>query len=76
MSITDIVQIENTEFVRDMGNKAVLNTDRVGLSRYKEGRRKAIQAKREAIETKTRLDSIEKEMSVLKKILSELKQGK
>lgn len=76
MSITDVVQIENTEFVRDMGNKAVLNTDRVGLSRYKEGRRKAIQAKRDAIETKARLDSIEKEMSVLKKILSELKQGK
>jgi hypothetical protein len=59
-----------------MSNKAVLNTDRAGLSRYKEGRRKAIQAKRDSLETKTRLDSIEQEMQSLKKIISELKQGK
>jgi len=76
MSAVDVVQIQNTEFIRDMSNKAVLNTDRAGLSRYKEGRRKAIQAKRDSLETKTRLDSIEQEMQSLKKIISELKQGK
>lgn len=72
MSIQQSVKIENTEFIRDMSNKAVLNTDAAGLSRYKEARRRALQEKKESQDTKRRLELIEIEMATLKQIIGEL----
>lgn len=66
------VKIENTEFVRDMGTKAVLNTDVTGLQRYKENRRKTLRQNQESKETKERLALIETEMVALKQLVSEL----
>ena len=71
-ALNNTVKIENTEFVRDMNTQAVLNTDREGLSRYKEQRRRNLLARQENQDTKKRLESIESEMATLKKIVSEL----
>ena len=68
----DVVKIENTEFVRDMSTKAVLNTDVTGLARYKEGRRRSLKMVQEAQETRARLSQIESEMSQLKTLINEL----
>jgi K+/H+ antiporter YhaU regulatory subunit KhtT len=72
MTILNSVQIENTDFVRDMKTHAVLNTDVAGLQRYKEQRKRTLSQKQEFQETKQRLESIETEMATLKKIVSEL----
>lgn len=67
-----IVPIENTEFVRDMGTKAVLNTDVEGLRRYKSSRKRLLAERQDSQETKKRLANIEKEMATLRTIVSEL----
>lgn len=74
MAITPLntVNIQNTDLVRDMDTKAVLSTDAAGLQRYKAQRKRALDQKKESIETKKRLEDIEHEMTVLKKIVSEL----
>lgn len=72
MAIEQSVKIENTEFIRDMGTRAVLNTDASGLSRYKETRRKALQSRKETQETQRRLQQIEMEMATLRQIIGEL----
>ena len=66
------VPIENTEFIRDMGNKAILNTDVAGLQRYKSSRRRLLAERQDGQETKKRLANIEKEMAALKSIVGEL----
>lgn len=72
MGDLNIVQITNTELVRDMKTNAILNTDVEGLQRYKAQRRKALREKQESQETKQRLNSLEKEVLNLKNIISEL----
>ena len=66
------VPIENTEFIRDMGSKAILNTDVAGLQRYKSSRRRLLAERQDGQETKNRLANIEKEMAALKSIVCEL----
>lgn len=66
------VKITNSEFVRDMDTRAVLNTDTQGLSRYKANRRNMIRQNLESIDTKERLQSIERDMEALRTMLSEL----
>lgn len=66
------VPITNSEFVRDMNSKAVVNTDVAGLTRYKELRRKSLLARQDTLETKKRLEEIEGEMVNLKKVVAEL----
>lgn len=68
----ETVKIQNTEFVRDMATKAVLNTDIDGLRRYKEARKRAIADRQATKDTKNRLETIEREMDALKRIVSEL----
>jgi len=72
MGAINTVQIKNTDLVRDMGTNAVLSTDTDGLRKYKEGRRRTIQAKREAQETKSRLTFLESEIESLKKLIGEI----
>jgi transposase-like protein len=66
------VPIENTEFVRDMGSKAVINTDAAGLQRYKAARNRILAERKDNRETKERLETIEQDMATLKSIVSEL----
>jgi histidinol phosphatase-like PHP family hydrolase len=66
------VKIENTEFVRDMNSKAVINTDANGLARYKEIRKKTIMAKQDNADTKRRLAQVEKDMAALRTLVGEL----
>jgi len=68
----DTVKITNSEFVRDLNSKAVLNTDVAGLTRYKATRRQMLRTTQEHAETKERLNTIEREMSELRTLVSEL----
>lgn len=66
------VKITNSEYVRDLGTKAVLNTDVDGLTRYKSTRRQMLRSQQEQVETKERLETIEREMVELKTMIHEL----
>jgi hypothetical protein len=72
MTMLNTVKIENTELVRDMETQAVLSTDVSGLRTYQEQRRKILAQRKEFHETKQRLETIEREMATLKKIVGEL----
>lgn len=67
------VKIKNTEFVRDMQTKAVLNTDQQSLVDFERMRSKILMEKRNAHETKERLAQLEKDMAELKTLLSDIK---
>ena len=66
------VSIPETNFVRDINSKALLNTDRKGLEEYLMKKEIAKKQNLEAQETKQRLSRIEEEMSEIKKLLKEL----
>lgn len=68
----ETVAITNSEFVRDLNTKAVLNTDGAGLSRYKQVRRQMLKSNQESTETKERLSNIERDMSELKNLVRDL----
>lgn len=68
----ETVKITNSEFVRDMSSKAVLNTDTAGLSRYKATRRQMLRANQDHTDTKDRLSTIEREVTALKVLVGEL----
>jgi hypothetical protein len=72
VSRQEVVKIENTEFVRDMSTKAVLNTDVGGLHRYREGRKRVMKDRQDTLKTKERLSVIEQEVTELKQLVSEL----
>lgn len=72
MSMLNTVKIQNTELVRDMDTQAVLSTDVGGLQAYQAQRRRILAQRKEAQDTKQRLESIEREMATLKKIVGEL----
>jgi hypothetical protein len=66
------VKIENTDYIRDMNSKAVLNTDVEGLRRYKTARKRTLSSLQEMSETKERLQTIEQELLGLKQTIREL----
>jgi len=68
------VEIPNTRLVRDIHSKAVLNTDKNGLSEYYMKRELAKQQQAEKIETKERLAKLENDMTEIKNLLHEIAQ--
>lgn len=69
----NIVKVDvDSTLVRDMKTSAVLSTDVSGLRKYKENRRRALNARQEHQDTKVRLSNLETEMQNLRKIISDL----
>ena len=68
----NLVQVENTPFVRDIHSKAILNTDRVGLQNYYTQRELYRKEQAEKIEASNRLTQLEEDMSEIKTMLREL----
>jgi len=67
------VKIENhPEFVRDMNSQAIINTDVTALQAYKARHSKLKEARQETLDTKKRIESLEKELSILRSIVGEL----
>lgn len=66
------VKINNTEFIRDLENKAVLNTDRDGLRTYQRTRENLLREKNEREETKQRLQVLEQNINEIKQLLSDI----
>ena len=66
---------DHENLVRDLGSKAVLNTDRIGLQDYLQKRELAKKELSEKAETKQRLAKIEEEMAEIKFLLREIAQG-
>lgn len=74
--MSQYVKIKNTEFVRDMNTKAVLNTDQQSFIEFERQRQKILTDKKTVQETKQRLEQIENDMADVKALLLELKQLK
>lgn len=72
MSLNTVKVDTDSTLVRDMKTSAVLSTDVSGLRKYKENRKRTLDARREHQETKARLSSLETEMQNLRKIISDL----
>lgn len=70
------IKIANTELVRDLDTKAVLNTDRQALEEFERNRRKILSDRKNSQETKQRLEQLEKDMNDIKTMLMELKSMK
>jgi len=66
------VRIEDTALIRDIHSKAILNTDKSGLSDYLMKREIAKKQQVEQIQTKDRLNKIENDMSDIKNLLVQL----
>ena len=70
-----LVRIDNNKnLVRDTHSKAILNTDKNGLSEYYMKRELAKQQQAEKIETKERLAKLENDMTEIKNLLHEIAQ--
>jgi hypothetical protein len=69
----NVVKITDTNYVRDIHSKAVLNTDKRALDDYMLKKEIAKRQKEESEETKERLQLIEKEMQEVKQLLLDLK---
>jgi hypothetical protein len=67
-----LVPIENTNLVRDMSTKAVLNSDVEGQSRYRSLYNRRLQEIKENVDTKKRLQDIESELASIKLLMTEL----
>jgi hypothetical protein len=63
---------DNSALVRDIHSKALLNTDRAALDDYMVKQKLALKQKVEQEETKMRLENLEKNMSEIKSLLSEI----
>ena len=71
------VQIEEDKhLVRDMSNRAILNTDRVGLENYLAQRQLAKQRLAEQEEMKNKVSKLEEDITDIKSMLRELVQMK
>ena len=68
----NLVQVEDTSFVRDIHSKAILNTDRVGLQNYYVQRDLYKKEKAEKLQTSARLTQLEEDMSEIKMMLRQL----
>lgn len=66
------VQIKDTNYVRDIHSKALLNTDREGLNEYLMKREIAKKEMYEKSETKERLAQLESDMQDIKNLLIEI----
>jgi hypothetical protein len=68
----NLVQVEDTSFVRDIHSKAILNTDMVGLQNYYVQRDLYKKEQAEKIQASNRLTQLEEDMSEIKMILRQL----
>lgn len=68
----DTVKITNTEFVRDLNSKAVLNTDVDGLRQFQRTRDAVLKEKRDRMETKERLRQLEQSLTEIKQLLADI----
>jgi hypothetical protein len=72
-----LVQIENDKhLIRDITNRAILNTDRAGLERYLAQRQVAKQRMEEQQEINSKVIKLEKDITDIKDMLRELVQMK
>jgi hypothetical protein len=67
-----LVQIKDTQLVRDIHSKAVLNTDKNGLQDYLLKKEISKRQQKEQTETKQKLIQLEQDMSEIKKMLQEI----
>jgi hypothetical protein len=67
-----LVRIKDTQLVRDIHSKAVLNTDKNGLQDYLMKKEISKRQQKEQTETKEKLAQLEKDMSEIKKMLQEI----
>jgi len=65
---------DHNHLIRDINSKAVLNTDKAGLSDYMMKREIAKKQKEEQSETKMRLAQLEQDMTEIKNMLIEIAQ--
>jgi len=72
--MTTHVKITDTSYIRDIRSKAVLNTDKNGLSEYLLKRDIARKQMNEQQEVKTRLSVVEEDIQEIKTLLKELIQ--
>ena len=63
---------EDPTLVRDITNRALLNTDREGLERYKAQRLLAKKRMEEQEEIKNKVDKLEQDVSEIKDLLRQL----
>lgn len=68
----NLVQVENTSFVRDIHSKAILNTDRVGLHNYHVQKELYKKEQNEKQQASSRLTKLEEDMSEIKMLLRQL----
>ena len=68
----NLVQVENTSFVRDIHSKAILNTDRVGLHNYHVQKELHKKEQNEKQQASNRLTKLEEDMSEIKNLLVQL----
>jgi hypothetical protein len=68
----NLVQVEDTSFVRDVHSKAILNTDMVGLQNYYVQRDLYKKEQAEKIQASNRLTQLEEDMSEIKMMLRQL----
>ena len=68
----NLVQVEDTSFVRDIHSKAILNTDIVGLQNYYVQRDLYKKEQAEKIQASNRLTQLEEDMSEIKTMLRQL----
>jgi glutamine synthetase len=66
------VQIENSNLVRDIHSKAVLNTDSRGLEEYLTKKEVAKKQQQDQLETKQKLAELEKDMAEIKSLLRDI----
>jgi len=69
---TNLVQIEDSSYVRDIHSKAILNTDLNGLNEYYMKREMFKKEQAEKIQMSNRLDKIENDMSEIKNLLRDI----
>jgi cell shape-determining protein MreC len=68
----NLVQVEDTSFVRDIHSKAILNTDMVGLQNYYVQRDLYKKEQAEKLQASNRLTQLEEDMSEIKTMLRQL----
>ena len=68
----NLVQVEDTSFVRDIHSKAILNTDRTGLQNYYVQRDLYKKEQAEKIQASNRLTQLEEDMFEIKTMLRQL----
>jgi cell shape-determining protein MreC len=68
----NLVQVEDSSYVRDIHSKAILNTDIVGLQNYYVQRDLYKKEQAEKLQASNRLTQLEEDMSEIKTMLRQL----